>query len=231
MGPQSRLLLSALADADFSNAAFPFGTSQLIDLAYARVRASRITYVGELGWELYVPSDCAQSVYDEILTVGEKFGLVHAGYHAMNSLRMEKAYRHWGHDLGDEDTPLEAGLGFAVGWSKADGFIGSEALRAAKERGVRRRLVNFKLEAQQPLLYHNEPIWRNGRIVGRTSSGMFGHTLRCPLAMGYVENEGEPVTTDWVNAGRYELEVAAERVPAVASLQPFYDPQSLRVRA
>jgi glycine cleavage system T protein len=231
MGPQSRLLLSALADADFSNAAFPFGTSQLIDLAYARVRASRITYVGELGWELYVPSDCAQSVYDEILTAGEEFGLVHAGYHAMNSLRIEKAYRHWGHDLGDEDTPLEAGLGFAVGWSKTDGFIGSEALRAAKERGVRRRLVNFKLEAQQPLLYHNEPIWRNGRIVGRTSSGMFGHTLGCPLAMGYLENEGEPVTTDWVNAGRYELEVAAERVPAVASLQPFYDPQSLRVRA
>jgi glycine cleavage system T protein len=231
MGPQSRLLLSAIADADFSNAAFPFGTSQLIDLAYARVRASRITYVGELGWELYVPSDCAQSVYDEILTAGANFGLVHAGYHAMNSLRMEKAYRHWGHDLGDEDTPLEAGLGFAVGWSKADGFIGSEALQAAKERGVRRRLVNFKLEAQQPLLYHNEPIWRNGRIVGRTSSGMFGHTLRCPLAMGYVENDGEPVTTDWVNAGRYELEVAADRVRAVASLQPFYDPQNLRIRA
>ncbi len=231
MGPQSRGLLGSLTDADLANEAFPFGASRIIDLGYARVRASRITYVGELGWELYVPSDCVQSVYEEIVGAGEAYGLVHAGYHAMNSLRMEKGYRHFGHDIGAEDTPLEAGLGFAVSWDKAGGFIGRAALLAQRERGVRRRLVNFRLDASEALLYHNEPIWRDGRIVGRLTSGMFGHTVGAALGMGYVENEGGVVTAEWVNGGRYELEVAATRLPAVASLRPFYDPQGLRVRA
>jgi 4-methylaminobutanoate oxidase (formaldehyde-forming) len=224
MGPESRRLLATLTDADLSNEKFPFGTSQVVDLAYARVRASRITYVGELGWELYIPSEFAQSVYDEIVRAGAAFGLRHAGYHALNSLRMEKAYRHWGHDIGDEDTPLEAGLGFAVAWSKPDGFIGRDALLLQKESGVRRRLVNFKLNSNTHLLYHNEPIWRDGRIVGRITSGMFGHTLGKPIGMGYVHNEEGTVTAEWVNAGRYELEVATERVSAEASLRPFYDP-------
>jgi 4-methylaminobutanoate oxidase (formaldehyde-forming) len=231
MGPHSRRLLAGLTDTDLSNEAFPFGSSRIIDLGYARVRASRITYVGELGWELYVPSDCVQSVYDEILAAGAGYGLVHAGYHAMNSLRMEKGYRHFGHDVGEEDSPLEAGLQFAVSWDKAGGFIGREALLAQRARGVRRRLVNFRLEGTEPLLYHNEPIWRNDRIVGRLTSGMFGHTVGAPLGMGYVENGGEVVTREWVAEGRYELEVAARRLPAVASLEPFYDPRGLRVRA
>jgi glycine cleavage system T protein len=230
MGPNSRRLLQSLTDADLSDAAFAFGSSQVIDLGYARVRASRITYVGELGWELYVPTDCVQSVYDEIASAGAGYGLVHAGYHAMNSLRMEKAYRHWGHDVGDEDTPLEAGLGFAVNWNKPGGFIGRAALLAQRQRGVQRRLVNFRLEADEPQLYHNEPIWRDGRLVGRLTSGMFGHTIGFPLGMGYVRNDGEAVTPAWIESGRYELEVASRRVPAVASLQPFYDPKSLRVR-
>ena len=231
MGPQSRRLLAGLTDADLASEAFPFGSSRIIDLAYARVRASRITYVGELGWELYVPSDCVQSVYEEIIGAGVGCGLVHAGYHAMNSLRMEKGYRHFGHDIGEEDTPLEAGLGFAVSWDKPGGFIGREALLAQREQGVRRRLVNFRLEASEPLLYHNEPIWRDGRIVGRLTSGMFGHTVGAPLGMGYVENEGGAVSAEWVAAGRYELEVAAVRLPAIASLRPFYDPTGSRVRA
>jgi heterotetrameric sarcosine oxidase gamma subunit len=231
MGPQSRRLLAGLTDADLASEAFPFGSSRIIDLAYARVRASRITYVGELGWELYVPSDCVQSVYEEIIGAGVGCGLVHAGYHAMNSLRMEKGYRHFGHDIGEEDTPLEAGLGFAVSWDKPGGFIGREALLAQRERGVRRRLVNFRLEAPEPLLYHNEPIWRDGRIVGRLTSGMFGHTVGAPLGMGYVENEGGAVSAEWAAAGRYELEVAAVRLPAIASLRPFYDPTGSRVRA
>ena len=231
MGPHSRGLLASLSGADLSNEAFPFATSQIIDLGYARVRASRITYVGELGWELYMPSDCVQSVYDEIVSAGAPFGLVHAGYHAMNSLRMEKGYRHWGHDVGEEDSPLEAGLAFAVKWDKPGGFIGREALVAQRAHGVRRRLVNFRLEGEGPLLYHNEPIWRDGRIVGRLTSGMFGHTVGRPLGMGYVHNEEAAVTPEWIVAGRYELEVAAERVPAVASLQPFYDPRSVRVRS
>jgi 4-methylaminobutanoate oxidase (formaldehyde-forming) len=230
MGPRSRQLLSALTDADLSNEAFRFGYSRIIDLGYARVRASRITYVGELGWELYIPAEFAQSVYDDIVRVGPEYGLAHAGYHAMNSLRIEKAYRHWGHDIGDEDTPLEAGLGFAVAWSKATQFIGREALLRQKEQGVRRRLVNFKLTQAEPLLYHNEPIWRDGRIVGRITSGMFGHTVGRPLALGYVANPDGATSPEWIAAGRYELEIAAERYPAEASLQPFYDPSGRRIK-
>lgn len=231
MGPQSRALLSSLTDADLSNEASPFGTSRVIDLGYARVRASRVTYVGELGWELYIPTECVQSVYDEIVAAGGQFGLTHAGYHAMNSLRIEKAYRHWGHDIGDEDTPLEAGLAFTVDWSKPGGFIGREALSRQKEAGVRRRLVQFMLERPDRLLYHDEPIWRDGTLVGRITSGMFGHTLGRPLGMGYVANAGEIVTSEWVNGGHYEIEIATERVPATASLKPFYDPSSQRVKA
>ncbi len=230
MGPASRALLSSLTDADLSTAAFPFGTSRVIDLGYARVRASRITYVGELGWELYIGSEYAQAVYDDIVRAGKAHALVHAGYHAMNSLRMEKGYRHWGHDLSDEDTPLEAGLAFAVAWTKPQGFIGQEALERQRREGVRRRLVLFKLDRADRLLYHNEPIWRDGRLVGRITSGMFGHTVGRPLAMGYIENQGDAVTAEWVKSGRYELEVAAERIPADASLEPFYDPKSARVK-
>lgn len=230
MGPQSRRLLAKLTDADLSNEKFPFGTSQIIDLAYARVRASRITYVGELGWELYIPSEFTQSVYDEIIRAGMDVGLKHAGYHALNSLRMEKGYRHWGHDIGDEDSPLEAGLGFAVAWSKPDGFIGREALLRQRESGVKRRLVSFKLNSDKHLLYHNEPILRDGRIVGRITSGMFGHTLGRPIGLGYVHNEERLATAEWINAGRYELEIATERLPAEASLQPFHDPKGERIR-
>jgi 4-methylaminobutanoate oxidase (formaldehyde-forming) len=231
MGPASRSLLGALTDADLSTAAFPFGTSQMIDLGYARVRASRITYVGELGWELYIGSDYAQSVYDEIVRVGPGHGLLHAGYHAMNSLRLEKGYRHWGHDIGDEDTPLEAGLGFAVGWTKQTRFIGQDAAERQKAAGVRRRLVTFRVECPETMVYHNEPIWREGRIVGRVTSGMFGHTVGAPIAMGYVENRGAVVTNEWLGAGRYELEVAGERQPASASLRPLYDPAGVRIKA
>lgn len=230
MGPRSRELLATLTDADLSSAAFPFGTSRIIDLGYARVRASRITYVGELGYELCVANEFAPALFDLLLEAGAPFGLRLAGYHAMNSLRMEKAYRHWGHDISDEDTPLEAGLGFALAWNKAGGFIGREALLEKRTAGLKRRLVTLALEAEEPLLYHNEPIWRNGRLVGKTTSGMFGHTLGRPLALGYLDNDGEAVTPEWIAAGRYELEVAAERLPARVSLQPFYDPASERVK-
>ncbi len=230
MGPRSRELLATLTDADLSTAAFPFATSQIIDLGYARVRASRITYVGELGYELYIPTEFAQSVYDVIVSAGAAFGLRLAGYHALNSLRMEKAYRHWGHDIGDEDTPLEAGLQFAIAWNKPGGFVGLEPLSEQREAGVRRRLVAITLERADRLLYHNEPIWRNGELVGRISSGMFGHTLGAALGLGYVANSGVPVSAEWIAAGQYEVEVAAERVPARVSLRPFYDPAGARVR-
>ncbi|HLW23957.1 MAG TPA: FAD-dependent oxidoreductase [Steroidobacteraceae bacterium] len=229
MGPRSRELLQSLTPDDLSNAAFPFGTSRLIELGYALVRASRITYVGELGFELYIPTEFMQGVYDEIIAAGAPFGLVHAGYHALNSLRIEKAYRHWGHDITDEDTPLEAGLGFAVKLDKAAGFVGQEALRAQRERGVTKRLLQLKLESPEPLLYHNEPIWRGREIVGFIRSGMYGHTLGAAIGLGYVAwplGAGDELAEE-----RYEIEVAGVRWPAQASLRPMYDPKNLRIKA
>lgn len=231
MGPNARRLLSGLTDADLSNEAFPFATSQTIDLGYARVRASRITYVGELGWELYIPTEFAQGVFDAIMDAGAPEGLRLAGYHAMNSLRMEKGYRHWGHDITDEDTPLEAGLGFAVAWNKTAQFIGRDALMRQKERGVRRCLVQVALSDPGELLYHNEPIWRDGRLVGRITSGMFGHTLGRPLGMGYIESANGVANADFVRSGRYEVEVAGRRLPADVQLRSSYDPTNQRVKA
>ena len=227
MGPRSRELISLLTNADMSNAAFPFGTSQVIDLAYARVRASRITYVGELGWEIYIPVEFAPSVFDALMKEGEPLGLRLAGYHALNSLRMEKGYRHWGHDISDEDTPLQSGLGFAVAWKKPSGFLGKEALLAQKAEGTTRTLVQFALDEPDALLYHNEPICRDGVIVGRISSGMFGHTLGKSLGMGYVEHNAKYAS---LLDGVYEIEVAGVRLKAQPSLIPFYDPQSLRIK-
>ena len=230
MGPRARDLLQPLTDADLSNEAFPFATSQVIDLGYARVRASRITYVGELGWELYIPSEFAQGVYDVISEAGCPIGLKLAGYHAMNSLRIEKGYRHWGHDVTEEDTPFEAGLSFAVAMNKPGGFIGREALLSQKGRGLTRRLAQFVMEDLEPLLYHNEPILRDGEIVGRVTSGMFGHTIGRAIGLGYIENGGEAVTPEFIQGSQFEIEVAGVRFRAKASLKPLYDPENLRVK-
>jgi len=231
MGPRSRELLASLTDADLSNAAFPFSTSREIDIGYGLVRASRITYVGELGWELYIPTDLATHVYDRIVAAGEHVGLHHAGYHALNSLRIEKAYRSWGHDMTDEDSLLEAGLGFTAAWDKPGGFVGREALIRQREAGLARRLAVFTLDDPEPLLYHNEPVWRDGELVGRISSAMFGHTVGRAVGLGYVRREDGPVTADWLAAGRYEVEVANERFAGRASFRAPYDPANERVRA
>jgi 4-methylaminobutanoate oxidase (formaldehyde-forming) len=197
-------------------------------LGYALVRASRITYVGELGWELYVPTEFMLGVYDELVSAGANYGLVHAGYHALNSLRIEKAYRHWGHDITDEDTPLEAGLGFAVKLDKPGGFIGREALLQQQKSGLRKRLVQFKLKSPEPLLYHNEPIWRGDSIVGFVRSGMYAHTLRAAVGLGYVTvPQGAASGT---GLDDYDIEVAGIRHPAIASLRPLYDPQNERIK-
>jgi 4-methylaminobutanoate oxidase (formaldehyde-forming) len=217
MGPRSREVLGKLTDADLSNVAFPFGTSQEIDLGYARARASRITYVGELGWELYVPTEFVQGVYDSLIETGVTL----AGYHAMNSLRMEKAYRHWGHDITDEDTPDEAGLAFAVKPQKSRPFIGREALLRSREKPLKRRLVQIVLEDDKPLIYHNEPVFRDGRQVGRIASGMFGHTVARAIGLGYLEGEPE---------GPCEVDIAGRRFAATAHLKPVYDPKGTRVR-
>ncbi len=231
MGPRSREFLASLTDADLSHEAFPFATSREIDLGYALVRAARISYVGELGWELYIPTDVATHVYDTIVAAGELIGLRHAGYHALNSLRLEKAYRHWGHDVTDEDTLLEAGLGFTAAWDKPAGFIGREALLRQREVGLGRRLVSFALDDPEPLLHHNEPIWRDGQLVGRISSAMYGHTVGRSIGLGYVRRDDGPCTAEWVTDGRYELEIATERMPATVSLRPFYDPGNERIRS
>ena len=170
-----------------------------------------------------------REVYDEIVAGGEAFELRHAGYHALNSLRMEKGYRHWSHDITDEDTPLEAGLSFAVAWDKPGGFIGRDALLAQKEAGLTRRLVQFKLDDPEPLLYHDEPILRNGEIVGHTTSGMYGHTVGAALGMGYVSAPVDIPRAEVLEAD-FHLRVNGTAVPATASYRPFYDPKSERPR-
>jgi 4-methylaminobutanoate oxidase (formaldehyde-forming) len=225
MGPRSRDLLQSLTPADMSHAAFPFATSRAIELGFAMVRASRITFVGELGWELYVPTEFMLGVYDELVAAGEAFGLAHAGYHALNSLRIEKGYRHWSHDITDEDTPLEAGLEFTVKFDKPGGFIGRDALLEQRENGLARRLLQFRLRDPEPLLYHNEPIWRDGELVGHVTSGAYGHSLGGCIGLGYVKADSGDVLE-----GNYEIEVAGTRYAAEASLRPMYDPDNQRIR-
>jgi 4-methylaminobutanoate oxidase (formaldehyde-forming) len=230
MGPNSRALLQKLTSTDLSNAAFPFGASKEIEIGYARLRASRISYMGELGWELYVPAEFAIGVFDRILEEGPVHGLKLCGMHAMDSLRIEKAYRHWGHDIGEEDTPIEAGLGFVVAYEKKIPFIGRDALFRQKSQGkLTKRLVQFALDDPEPLLYHNEPIYRDGKLAGYTNSAAYGHTLGRAIALGYV-NAPEGVDQAYLDAGRFEIEVACTRHLARASLRPMYDPKSERMR-
>jgi len=231
MGPNSRSLLQSLTDVDLANQSFPFGRSREITLGPARLRATRISYMGELGWELYVPSEFAVAVFDALMAADESYGLRLCGMHAMDSLRIEKAYRHWGHDITDEDTPLEAGLGFAVAFDKKAPFIGRDALLRQKQvKKLNKRLVQFALDDPGPLLYHNEPIYRDGALVGRTSSASYGHYLGRAIALGYVHHE-TGVDADFVAGGRWEIEVGLKRFPARASLRPMYDPTSARMKA
>ena len=229
MGPKSRDLLQSMTPNDLSHEAFPFATSQEIELGYAIVRASRITYVGELGWELYIPTEFMTHVYDEIVAAGRAFDLKHCGYHALNALRMEKGYRHWGHDITDEDTPLEAGLGFAVKLDKVGGFIGRDALVAQKVGGLKQRLVQFLLRDPAPMLYHNEPIWEGDRIAGYIRSGMYAHTLGAACGLGYI-TAADGGTVGPIAADAYEIEIAGVRYPATASLKPLYDPSGTRIK-
>jgi heterotetrameric sarcosine oxidase gamma subunit len=230
MGPLSRDLLASLTSADLSSTVFPFAASKLIEIAAAPVRATRISYVGELGYELLVPAAHAIRVFDALTAAGEPFGLRLAGYHAMNSLRIEKAYRHWGHDVTPDNTPLEAGLGFCVAWDKPGGFIGREALLEQRGRLFGSVLVQFLLQDPAPLLYHDEPIWRNGARVGRITSGMYGYTLGGAVGLGYVQlPEASP--KDAFAEGTYEIEVAGRRIPARASIRPIYDAKSEAARA
>ena len=228
MGPNSRALLQSVSPDDLSNEAFPFAHSREIEMGMGLVRASRITYVGELGWELYVPTEFAPHVFETVMDAGADHGLLPAGMHALNSLRIEKAYRHWGHDISEEESPAEAGLMFAVKPDKGD-FIGRDAVLRQKEQGVKQRLVQFQLEDPEPLLYHNEPIHRDGKIVGYITSGMYGHTLGGAIGLGYVKN-ADGIDAAFINEGGYELEVCGVKYTATASLKPLFDPKNEKVR-
>lgn len=225
MGPKSRDLLQAVSPADFGNEAHPFGTAREIEIGMGLARAHRVTYVGELGWELYVSTDQACHVFEALEGAGMDLKL--CGLHVLDSCRIEKAYRHFGHDITDEDHVLEAGLGFAVKTDKGD-FIGREAVLRRREAGLARRLVQFRLHDPEPMLYHNEAIVRDGRIVGPITSGNYGHHLGAAVGLGYVpcaeETAGEVLASD------YQIEVAGRRFAAEASLVPMYDPKSERVR-
>ncbi|HEV7985161.1 MAG TPA: FAD-dependent oxidoreductase [Steroidobacteraceae bacterium] len=229
-GPASRALLQQLTPQNLANEAFPFGSCREIQIGYQSALAVRLTYVGELGWELYIPTPFALPVYDALIAAGAAHGLRHCGYHTLNSLRIEKAYRDWSHDIGPDDDPLQAGLAFTCAWDKPRGFIGRDALLQRREAGVpKRRLVQFLLEDSDAMLYHNEPVFRDGAINGYTTSAMYGHTLGAAVALGYLENPAG-VSDDYVRDGAYEIQINARRVPARASLAPLYDPKSLRVR-
>src|SRR5207249_9665038 len=200
MGPNARTLLSRVTDAGLSNRSFPFGTAQQISIGFATVRAVRITYVGELGWELHVPMEQLALVYETVMEAGADLGLADAGHYAINSLRLEKGYRAWGAELSPDDAPLEAGLAFAIDWSKA--FIGRDVLLKQKASGVRRRLALFVLEDPEPILWGGELILRDGNPVGYTTSGSYGHTVGGAIAMGYVNHSTE-VTPEFIHSGRY----------------------------
>ncbi len=234
MGPRARDLLQSLTAADLSNAAFPFGTSQTIELGMALVRAHRVTYVGELGWELYMPTEFARQVFDTLSASGEPYGLRPVGMHAMDSLRLEKAYRHFGHDIGDEDHVLDAGLGFAVKLDKPNGplgaFVGREAVLARKRSGVDKRLMQFQLKDPKPLLYHAEPILKNGAVAGYLTSGAYGHHLGAAIGLGYVPCRPDETAAELL-AACYQIEVAGALIDASASLTPLYDPLSARIRS
>ncbi|MEX0306194.1 MAG: FAD-dependent oxidoreductase [Ruegeria sp.] len=228
MGPNSRALLEKVSPADFSNASNPFGTAQDIEIGMGLARAHRVTYVGELGWEIYVPSDMAGHVFETLHDAGQDMGLKLCGMHMMDSCRIEKGFRHFGHDITCEDHVVDAGLGFAVKVDKGSDFIGREAVIARKESGPKNRLVQFKLTDSEPLLFHNEPIVRDGEYVGYLSSGNYGHTLGGAIGLGYVPCEGEKAAD--VLASTYEIDVCGVKVKAEASLKPMYDPKSERVK-
>jgi glycine cleavage system T protein len=230
-GPRSRELLASLTSADLSNEAFPYLTAQEIDLHYARVLAIRVTYVGELGWELHVSADQALTVYDALLEAGSGHGYRNVGMGALNSLRLEKAYRDFGLDIDNTDTPLDVGLGFAVAWDKPGGFIGRDALLAARRPGPpKRRLVQVLLEDPGPILYHGEPVLRDGKWFGHVRWGGYGHTLGGAVGLAAVEDEAG-IPAEAIDGGRFEVDVAGVRYPARASVRPMYDPERLRIKA
>ena len=229
MGPEARDILARVCPDDLTNAGFPFGTARRISVASCPVLALRVTYVGELGWELHMPTDVAVTVYEALMAAGASLGLVNAGYRAIETLRLEKGYRAWGSDIGPDHTPVEAGLAWACKMKSGVPFLGRDALAAQLEGGVKKRLAGFTVDSPDVILLGRETIYRDGVRVGWLSSGGFGHTLGKPIGYGYVRAAGG-VAEDWMKTGRYELEVASERVPCKIHVTALYDPLNARIK-
>jgi len=233
-GPLSRQILQSLTDADLSNEALPFGAAQYIDIGYGRAWVLRRSFLGELGYELYPTTDLARHVYEEVIREGTPHGLVHAGFLAMNHCRLEKGFVHFGHDIGEDDTPLEAGLRFAVAFDKPGGFVGRDALLRQRDAGApESRLVNVRIQqatlATGPYLLRNEPLWRDGAIVGYVTSGAWGFRLGGSFGMASVHKFGG-VTAEWLAQGGFEVEVAGKRHAVDLQFPGFYDAKSDRLR-
>ena len=228
MGPNSREFMNAISPNDFSNETNPFGTAQQIEIGMGLARVHRVSYVGELGWEIYISTDMAAHVFETIMEYANDSQLKLCGMHMVDSCRIEKGFRHFGHDITCEDHVLEAGLGFAVDTEKV-AFLGRNAVIAKKEEGLKMRMAQFLLKDSEPLLYHNEPIMRDGEIVGYLSSGNYGHALGGAVGMGYIPCEGEKPSD--LLASSYEIDVAGNRVEAEISLKPLYDPTGARIKA
>jgi len=231
MGPQSRALLGDTIDHDLSTENFPFGDFQAVELGMSRGYAARVSYVGELGWEFYIPVDQARHGFDFLWEKGQAHGLRLAGMHALNSCRIEKKFVHYGHDVADHDTPLECGMGFVLAFDKDIPFIGRDAMLQQKESRsfMNKRLVQFLLQDSEAMLYHHEPILRDGKIVGHLTSGDYGHTLGGAVGLGYVEVD-EEITREYIEDGKFEIDVAGVYIPATASLSAMYDPKAERMR-
>ena len=227
MGPNARKMLEMVSPNDFSNTVNPFGTAQEIELGMGLARVHRVTYVGELGWEVYVGTDMAGYAFETLWEAGQSLNAKLCGMHMMDSCRIEKGFRHFGHDITCEDHVLEAGLGFAVKTDKPN-FIGRDAVMRKKENGLNKRMLQFKLTDPEPLLYHNEPVIRDGKIVGYLSSGNYGHHLGAAVGLGYVPCLGETAVD--VLGSTYEIDVAGTRVSAEVSLKAMYDPSGARAK-
>jgi len=228
-GPNSRQLLNRVSSDDFSNSGFPYYTHRTVEVGPAIVRAARLSYVGELGWELYIPSESALPVFDALCEEGKDLGLKLAGTEALSSLRIEKGYCAWGHEIGPDDTPLQAGLEFAVNLKKQAMFVGREALLQQKTEGVSRRLVMLTVRDPEAFPHGGEPIWWNKSLVGRTTSGTFGHTLGCAVMMGYISCFETKLDT-MLEIDSFEVEIACRRFPANVTLDAPYDPKGHQLR-
>jgi len=229
MGPNARKILARICPDDLTNAGFPFGTARPLSVANCPVLALRVTYVGELGWELHMPTDVAVTVYESLMAAGADHGLANAGYRAIETLRLEKGYRAWGADIGPDHTPVEAGLAWTCKMKSGIAFVGCDAISAQLATGVKKRLAGFSVDDPAVILLGRETIYRNGERVGWLSSGGFGHSVDRPIGYGFVRHP-DGVTESYMTAGRYELEVASERVAASLHLAPLYDPTNARIK-